>query len=789
MSLTRQTLNRLNRLHSKELTPFVMLFLFCTTATATFAQKKLAPLPIDAGMAAKTLAPFVPIDLSPDGGLLAYTLKDPERRRKEESFTDPAKTGTPQRLIYCDIWINDIKTGTARNLTQGKGSSWGPVWSPDGKWLAFFSDRLGTQTVWVWERSSGRIRQLSNLTVRVLESKVVRWTPDSKYLVVPFLPEGVTLPHGANMLDLPSPAKLRGDQKDPTVTVFSGVSREKVDPDAERLRLAGYLRHYPVDLAVVDVSNGRTRRLARSINLQSWWVSPDGTHVALMTIKGFDSPKTLRPLWDLSVISLADGAQKTLVANYKANNATPAAWSPDGKSIAYITTAPTTECWIVDLGGNMRHVTPGEHPPFNANPSRGPVWDATGRYIYLLSSTSLWRTAAAEGNLESLVTIPQRNLVDIVSPQAGTVWEPKENVLILMTRDPDTKREGIYQVDIKSRDYSPLLEDNVSFGFVTSSKIAVSRDNSRIVYCSQKTHLSEDVWTIDKDLATPQRITQISPVFDRYVMGESRMIEWLSADGVKVRGALLLPAGYQEGRRYPLIVWQYPGSPWSNYGNLFGFNLLGGAVENWQFFATRGYAILMPDIPAKPGTFMEDIPKAVMPGLDKVIELGIADPERLGVMGISNGGYGVLSLIVQTTRFKAAISNAGPANLISQYTQMGADGNSPYMVEMLQRTGGSLWEKRESFIKNSPLFFFDRIQTPLLICQGTADRQVTTPRGDEIFVTLRFLGKEVEYARYEGEGHGFIEWRYPNQVDYLNRALAWFDKYLKAPAKSEGSKN
>ena len=781
MSYTRHLL-RPGRAHSQVPRLGMILCLLWTTAAAAVAQKILAPLPIDEGMAAKMFAPFVPIDLSPDGQLLAYTLKDPERRRTEESFTDPVKTGTPQRLIYCDIWINEVQTGKARNLTQGKGSNWGPVWSPDGKWLAFYSDRLGTQTLWVWERSSGTIRQLSNFTVRVGESKVVRWTPDSKYLVVPFLPEGMALPDGANMLDPPTGDKPRAHQPGSTVTVFSGVSRQQVDPDAERLRLAGYLKPYLVDLALVDVAKGQIRRLARRINLHAWWVSPDGINVAAMIIKGFDSPKTLRPVWDLSVISLADGTQRTLVTNYRSNNATPAAWSPDGKSLAYITSAPTFECWIVDLRGNTRHVTQGEHPPFTANSSRGPLWDGSGQYIYLLSSTTLWRTRAADGKLEAISTIAQRNLVDIVSAQTGGLWSPKENSLILLTRDNETKREGMYQVDTLSGQYSALFEDKLSLGLITTSKIAVSRDNSRMVYCAQKTHVSEDVWTIDKILSAPRRVTQINPVFDHYIMGQSRIIEWRSADGVAVRGALLLPAGYQEGRRYPLIVWQYPGSSWSNYGNLFGFNLLGGAVENWQFFATRGYAVLMPDVPAKPETYMEDIPKAVIPGVDKVIELGIADPERLGVVGLSNGGYGVLSLIVQTTRFKAAISDAGPANLISQYTLMTADGNSPFLVEMLQRTGGSLWEKRESFIKNSPLFFFDRVETPLLICQGTADRQVTTPRGDEIFVTLRFLGKEVEYARYEGEGHGFIEWRYPNQVDYLNRAIAWFDKYLKPPA-------
>jgi dipeptidyl aminopeptidase/acylaminoacyl peptidase len=262
-------------------------------------------------------------------------------------------------------------------------------------------------------------------------------------------------------------------------------------------------------------------------------------------------------------------------------------------------------------------------------------------------------------------------------------------------------------------------------------------------------------------------------------MGEARSIEWHTLNGQTVHGALLLPAGYTPGQRYPTIVYQYPGSMWSTHGNLFGFNPFSSAVENWQFFATRGYVVLLADVPARPETYMRDNASAILPAIDKVIEMGICDPERVGITGQSNGGYGVLSLIVQTDRFKAAVDRMGPGNLISQYTQMSETGASVYTGEMVQRTGGSLWEKRDKFIENSPIFFFDRVKTPLLIIQGTADRQVMAARSDEVFISLRFLGKEVEYARYAGESHGVADWGFANQVDYLNRVIAWFDRWLK----------
>jgi dipeptidyl aminopeptidase/acylaminoacyl peptidase len=187
-------------------------------------------------------------------------------------------------------------------------------------------------------------------------------------------------------------------------------------------------------------------------------------------------------------------------------------------------------------------------------------------------------------------------------------------------------------------------------------------------------------------------------------------------------------------------------------------------------------------MPIGVGTPMADIAKTVLPGVNKVIELGIADPAHLGVMGHSFGGYSTLSLIVQTTRFSAAIEASGFADIVGDYGEMKKDGTA-FAISTEEQgrgsMGGSPWDVRDRYIANSPVFFFDRIQTPLLIIQGAEDPVVAPYLGDEVFVDLRRLGKDVEYAKYEGEGHSPLNWRYANQVDLCNRVIAWFDKYLK----------
>ena len=758
------------------------------TESSGLSQKQLAPLPVEEALKTFNLSMFTPLDVSSDGKVVAYVLQDTNRKaqtKSPRSAQDLERAGIPSRADYCDVWIADTATGVWRNLTKGQGTSWAPVWSPNGKYLAFFSDRDGLAALWVWERNSGTMRKASNAIVRTrTETAVPRWTPDSKKLLIRVLPKDMTISDAealrnkfATETDSSTPAskELRS-----TVVLFSS----KATNSAQNGKETGKdVVASAADLAVVDLDTKGTKHIASGVVSEGYWLSPDGSNVAVLNFKRRVSQSNLQSLFDLLVISLVDGRSRTLVTDFGSDVLIPVSWSPDGKFLAYMTAGPTAknDCWIVSLsGGEPLNITPGQHPRFDSTfLYRGALWDGNGENIYLLSSSALWRTSIANPRAEQIATIPGRTLRHIVSQNGRTTWTPKANTIIVVTRAAQSRHEGFFEINLHTGKYEKLLEENKSYGFVPPLRIAVSADQQRLVYTSQSAGEPEDIWTTDAFQFSPKRVTHINPVFDRYVMGESRLIEWQTLNGQLVHGALLLPAGYTPGNRYPLIVYQYPGSTWSTHGNLFGLNPFSSAVENWQFFATRGYAVLLADVPARPETYMSDIAAAILPGVDKVIELGICDPERVGITGQSNGGYGVLSLIVQTNRFKAAVDRMGPGNLISQYTQMSETGASVYTAEMVQRTGGSLWEKRDKFIENSPIFFFDKVQTPLLIIQGTADRQVMAARSDEVFVSLRFLGKEVEYARYEGESHGVVDWSFANQVDYLNRVIAWFDRWLK----------
>lgn len=204
------------------------------------------------------------------------------------------------------------------------------------------------------------------------------------------------------------------------------------------------------------------------------------------------------------------------------------------------------------------------------------------------------------------------------------------------------------------------------------------------------------------------------------------------------------------------------------------------------------YAVLFPSIPLSPdGTAsdpMLELPKGVLPALDKAIEIGIADSERLGVMGQSYGGYAVYGLVTQTTRFKAAVSMAGISNLISLYGEF--DARLRYDEELPERffqmvweetgegrMGGPPWKDPARYIRNSPLFFVDRVNTPVLIIQGDMD-YVPMQQGEEFFAGLYRHGKRAAFVRYLGEGH--VVQGPANVRDMWHRILAWFDEFLDA---------
>lgn len=765
---------------------FALLVTYCVSALNPFsvlAQKaKLAPLPLEESLNALRFG-FSPISVCPaDQRWVVYQLRNVKRPESLVGrYGYSTSTGVPVSQTDGDIWITDIDSGVSKNLTEGKGSNWAAVWSPNGEYLAFYSDRSGQSNLWVWERLTGKLRQVSNVAPRPYifsPYDLPIWTPDSKSVLVKSFPEGTVFPLVANRI-APASNTLKGVD----IKVFHSAADPKRAESPVQWETAALsandLREAAADLSLIHIATGKVDRVATGYTPAGYWMSPDGEKIAFLNVTG---KKDSWSLYDLVVVSLSNKRNQTIASGINQRIfGLSVGWVPDSKRLIY---SSMGDWFAVSAdGGGSQKLTQTADPTVDFYFPQTDVWDTSGESFYFVTNDTVSKVSLSTKSTTEIAKLPQKRLLRILAPRrSGFSWSPDKNgFLLVATRDEQNKQAGFYRIDLPSGKATPLIEQNMDFGDFPIPQVEVSDSKGNVLYIIENAQHCKDIWIAKADFsAPPRRVTNSNPLFDGYVLGESRLIEWHNADGVKLRGALLLPANYQPGTRYPLIVNVYGGEIMSNRINHFGFSW--SPFLNMQLLASRGYAVLLPDTILRQGTPMADIAECVLPGVNKVIEMGIADPEKLGVMGSSYGGYSTLALIVQTNRFKAAISDAGSANLIGMYSHMMRNGDIGYVgwaESGRGNMGGSLWKYRERFVENSPLFYLERVQTPILILQGAEDEANPTFLADELFASLQRLGKEATYVRYQGEGHTLQNYTRAAQIDYLTRVFNWFDTWIK----------
>jgi len=766
---------------------FVLLCSLIAFLSPIYAQEGHPALSVHDALSLQLLPSFAsPIKISPDGLFVAYTLKSQATQAAvtEERYLHFSKKGTPRLANGAAVWITDVKTGKSEKILE-KANSWGASWSQDGRYLAFYSDKGSEAGIWIWERAINKSQRLPGVIARpFFFYEVPEWTPDSKRVLSKILPEGLSIEDAADLLVASQKKAITANE---TLRSTVRVYRFSPNDGDEEKRKASIqaeidLDRYLCDLALINIDNGNVQRIARRFKPTGYFISPDGSHIAFANVKGLETLNSFQTLHDIIIVSVTEGSSRVISQNVKMTFGTSISWSPDSKSLAYLTSGPIArgDCYVVEVGkGEPRNLTEAAHPNFGGD-FRRPLWDYAGNKIYCLGDNNIWAVAVPYGGAEQITRDMDREVVEIVAPNGkGTLWSPgKGENVYLATRNRKTKQVGFYRVNLKTGAHSALFEENKAYGSPLVFGIDVSENKKSVIYVAQDAQHPPDIWLAGVDFESPRRITCSNAQLEKYVMGESRLVEWESEDGQKLQGALLLPTDYLKGRRYPMIVDVYGGRRGSDY--VYRFGLAETGVSNEQLLATRGYVVFVPDMPLEPGTPLTDIAKTVLPGVDKVIEMGIADSERLGVTGRSYGGYCALALIVQTSRFKAAVSRSGFANLFTAYGVMvsGIGGLTAWAEEGQGNMLGPPWMLRERYLKNSPLFYFDKITTPVLLVHGEADQIFPSFLSDEAFVVLQRLGKKVEYAKYKGGEHTELTFGYADSVDYFNRMIAWFHECL-----------
>ena len=631
---------------------------------------------------------------SPDGKWVAYVVS---RAIKDTDKNDS------------DIWMASWDGSQELQLTSSPDGESQPRWSPDNKYLSFVSSRQGARDgqLWLLNRAGGEAVKVSDVKGGIDE---YAWAPDAKRIVF--------------VVNEPDPRDPKDDDKD-------GDKKKTPPPiviDRYHFKqdIQGYLRNARTHLYLFDVATKKAVAITSGVlydESSPVW-SPDGTQIAFVSKRGAgDVDRTDNS--DVWVIEAKAGAQPRQVTTSPNPDEGPLAWSPDGKSIAYLA---GEDLKYSAYNQNRLAVIPsaGGQPRYLAEsldrPVRQPVWEEGGGALtfVVIDDRSQYpaRVTLAGGRVERLVST--------------------KGVVAGLSAGP---ADGSYAV-LSATDAEP-------------PEVAAF-ERGRLRRLSHQ----NDVWMKDLLLGTTEEFT-------------SR-----SNDGTEVHGLIEKPVTFREGQKYPALL-RIHGGPNGQDEHAFSFER--------ELFAANGYVVIAVNYRGSNGRGSA-YQKAIfadwggrevvdlLGAMDEIQRRPYVDVDRLGIGGWSYGGILTDYTIATDSRFKAATSGAGSALQLTMY------GLDQYITQYENELGPP-WKAQDLWIKISyPFFHADRIKTPTLFLGGEKDFNVPVAGGEQMYQALKSLGVDTELVIYPGQFHGLTTPSY--KVDRLQRYLDWYEKYLRPGGKA-----
>jgi dipeptidyl aminopeptidase/acylaminoacyl peptidase len=696
------------------------------------------------------------LDLSEDGRVVAIGA----RRLYDNAETNHRRYGDPTYFApsMVDLMVINTRTGASDKIGKGLMNVRQAAFTPNGGKLAVLTAAenatgLPVTSLWIYDIEKKTLVEVPRKSgADVAANSELSWTPDGSKLFV-------ALRNPAD--DAAAQAMFKNITTAPIV-----VQSSKPFLDWDAISRANRRR----SLAEIDPATGVASVLVSPAAITNYQLSRDGSFVAWLEDSTEKTNYDVIFGTDNAVRAQTRGAQPRTVLDAKTLKTTNPRWSDDQRMIAY---AEKGEVFVQRIDEEKpRSITPkpkrdSTDKPDGEEPESFSVlsFSRDGSRLLITSKKGWYVASVADGARERVLTLDDKN--EDKNPKLSAVdWAPGGDAILVQYGEPDRWDRGISRLDLKTKNLTTLVRDSSLY-----QGLRLSRDGGTIVFQKSDGTRPADLYAADPGFTNVRKLTDLNPWIAKKSLPASELVSYRDADGKVLYGVLRYPIGYEKGRRYPTVFEIYE----TFFDN--GFN--GRAA----MLAGQGYAVFHPSVNLVVGRPGESWAKGVTAAANKLIDIGVADPDRLGVHGTSYGGYATVLLLTETDRFKAAVNVSGKVDMISFYTDSERLGvrNTHAAEKSQDRIGGTLWEYPERFIEHSAIFRLDRVKTPLLTISGDQDPNVPANQSRELYYALRRLGKEVEWVRYTNGAH-----RPPNSVaesiDFENRIVAWYDKYLKPKA-------
>lgn len=360
---------------------------------------------------------------------------------------------------------------------------------------------------------------------------------------------------------------------------------------------------------------------------------------------------------------------------------------------------------------------------------------------------------------------PEEDFVDLAKP------------VVFGAFNDQTKQCGFYK--LAGGTLTKLAMVDKAFGPSAANPSIYKAKNAEVyAYQQMDYNVFADVWLADADLKNPRKVSDANPQQKDYNWTTAELVRWIGNDGQPLMGVLHKPENFDPSKKYPMITYYYEKT--SDTLHQYYSPAPSPSTINISMYCSNGYLVFEPDIPYKVGYPGESAMSAILPGVQSIVARGYVDPKKLGLQGHSWGGYQTGFLVTETNMFAAACAGAPVADMVSAYGgirwESGISREGQYEHGQ-SRIGGSLWEDPLRFIQNSPIFFVDKIKTPLLIMSNDKDGAVPWYQGIEYFSAMRRLNKPAWLVVYNEEAHNLVQRK--NRKDWSLRMQQFFDHYLK----------